>query len=82
MELMPLLPRIALWGLPLVLGFLAGRTRGRMRPLIGLLLTGAIFGLLLPPRPFGLLLVLLGLLLGLPKLHIQPSQNSQKTKLR
>ncbi|AFV77019.1 hypothetical protein Theos_2018 [Thermus oshimai JL-2] len=54
------------WALPLLLGFLSGRAflLGRKRVGLGLLLFGAFLGLLVRPRPLGLLLFLLGLGLG------------------
>ncbi|MDM7324577.1 MAG: hypothetical protein P3W93_006270 [Thermus sp.] len=57
---------LALWALPLLLGFLSGRAyrQGRKKVGLGLLLFGGFLGLLARPRPLGLLLLLLGLGLG------------------
>jgi hypothetical protein len=60
-----------LWGLPLLLGFLAGRAyrEGRGRVGLGLLLFGVFLGFLARPRPLGLFFLLLGLLLGYGRLR-------------
>lgn len=62
---------LALWALPLFLGFLSGRAyrEGRGRVGLGLLLFGAFLGFLAPPRPLGLFFLLLGLLLGYGRLR-------------
>ncbi|SDF15294.1 hypothetical protein SAMN04488243_12818 [Thermus arciformis] len=63
---------LVLFALPLLLGFLSGRAyrEGRNRVALGLLLFGAFLGLLARPRPLGLLLLLLGLLLGYGRLRL------------
>ncbi|WP_028490573.1 hypothetical protein [Thermus islandicus] len=63
---------LVLFALPLLLGFLAGRAfrEGRGRVGLGLLLFGAFLGLLARPRPLGLLLLLMGLLLGYGRLRL------------
>ncbi|WP_038058656.1 hypothetical protein [Thermus amyloliquefaciens] len=62
---------LALWALPLLLGFLSGRAYryGRKRVALGLLLFGAFLGFLARPRPLGLFLLLLGLGLGYGRLR-------------
>jgi hypothetical protein len=46
---------LALWALPLLLGFLSGRAyrEGRGRVALGLLLLGVFLGFLAPPGPLG-----------------------------
>ncbi|GLV49092.1 hypothetical protein TJA_21940 [Thermus sp. LT1-2-5] len=62
---------LVLFALPLLLGFSAGRAfrEGRGRVALGLLLFGGFVGLLARPRPLGLLLLLVGLLLGYGRLR-------------
>ncbi|GAA6762792.1 MULTISPECIES: hypothetical protein [Thermus] len=62
---------LVLFALPVLLGFLAGRAfrEGRGRVGLGLFLFGGFLGLLARPRPLGLLLLLVGLLLGYGRLR-------------
>ncbi|WP_293170593.1 hypothetical protein [Oceanithermus sp.] len=61
-----LILRLALWLLPLVLGYLAGRAWGRPRVVGGLLVGALAAGLLVKPFPLGWALVVAGLLGGVP----------------
>lgn len=58
--------RLALWALPLVLGYLAGRSWGRFRVMGGLLLGALAVGALVKPFPLGWVLIALGFLGGVP----------------
>ncbi len=58
--------RLALWLLPLLLGYLAGRSWGRPRVLGGLLAAALVAGLLVKPFPLGWVLGVLGFALGVP----------------
>ncbi|WP_456411818.1 hypothetical protein [Oceanithermus sp.] len=58
--------RLALWLLPLLLGYLAGRSWGRPRVLGGLLAAALVAGLLVKPFPLGWVLGALGFALGVP----------------
>ncbi|WP_457636629.1 hypothetical protein [Oceanithermus sp.] len=58
--------RLALWLLPLVLGYLAGRSWGRPRVVSGLLAAALAAGLLIKPFPLGWLAAAAGFLGGVP----------------
>lgn len=60
------LVRIFFWALPLLLGFLAGRSWGRARLVMGLLLAALVAGALIKPFPAGWVLGALGFALGVP----------------
>lgn len=60
------LVRLALWALPLVLGYLAGRSWGRFRVMGGLLLGALLAGAIIKPFLLGWLLIVLGFLGGVP----------------
>jgi len=61
-----LILRLALWLLPLLLGYLAGRSWGRPRVLGGLLAAALVAGLFVKPFPLGWLLAAAGFLGGVP----------------
>jgi len=61
-----LLLRFAFWIFPLLLGYLAARSWGRFRLVVGLLLAALILGAWAKPFPLGWVLLVSGFLLGVP----------------
>ncbi|WP_287371447.1 hypothetical protein [Oceanithermus sp.] len=60
------LVRLVFWLLPLALGYLAARSWGRPRLVLGLLLAAALLGAWVKPLPLGWALAVLGFALGVP----------------
>ncbi len=58
--------RVFFWALPFLLGLLAGRSWGRTRLVMGLLLAALVLGAWVKPLPAGWVLGALGFALGVP----------------